>query len=658
MFPSILSFLVLPLPVCMASAQYDQGTLSVLTDPGTRSTINGWHLRSSKNVSAISLELFSSEYDTSSWHRISSRATVFAALLQAGVYNESTLFYSNNLERMVGLSSFRVPWLYREAFHLDRRQGQHYFLHTHGITSRAQIHLNGQLVADETTQVGAHGGLKFDATNAVQQGTNALLITAYPTNYLRDFAMGFVDWNIYPPDNGTGAWRNVEMETTGPVSVSPPRIRTDFQYDWQTTVTVTTKVDIANHDNHTVNTSILLTLRSGDGSQELSNLQTVRLDPGERLTVSLPITLNNPQIWWPASWGSQPLYTANVAVSTAGKLSDKSSTRFGIRHTSSYLNSHNDTQFLINSHHFLVLGAGYTSDIFYRFNLSRLRTQFKHVLDMGLNTIRLEGKQEQPELYDLADEMGLMILAGWECCDKWEGWSYNDEAEGLKWSDADYETANKSMRHEAAMMQSHPSLLAFLVGSDFWPDNRATKIYVDALQALDWPNPVIASAAKRGYPKLLGPGGMKMDGPYDWVTPNYWYRKDGELGAAGGFGSELGSGVGTPEIGSLKKFLSPQDLEDLWTKPKKGLYHMSTNVPTFYTRELYNAGLFGRYGKPKSLEDYLLKAQMMDYEATRSQFESYAARKNAERPSTGLIHWMLSGGKLTLIHSVLSPQLL
>ena len=76
------------------------------------------------------------------------------------------------------------------------------------------------------------------------------------------------------------------------------------------------------------------------------------------------------------------------------------------------------------------------------------------------------------------------------------------------------------MLHEAAMMQSHPSILAFLVGSDFWPDNRATKIYVDALNRMDWPNPIIASAGKLSYPALLGPSGMKMLGPYDWNSPN------------------------------------------------------------------------------------------------------------------------------------------
>jgi exo-1,4-beta-D-glucosaminidase len=45
---------------------------------------------------------------------------------------------------------------------------------------------------------------------------------------------------------------------------------------------------------------------------------------------------------------------------------------------------------------------------------------------MGMNTVRLEGKQEHPELYELADRMGVLVLAGWECCDKWEGWEVRD----------------------------------------------------------------------------------------------------------------------------------------------------------------------------------------------------------------------------------------
>lgn len=69
---------------------------------------------------------------------------------------------------------------------------------------------------------------------------------------------------------------------------------------------------------------------------------------------------------------------------------------------------------------------------------------------------------------------------------------------------------------------------------------------------------------------------------------------------------------------------------------------MSSNVSQFYDRSIYNNGLFARYGAPTSLPDYLLKAQISDYEATRAEYEAYSVRKNAERPATGLIYWMMN----------------
>ena len=52
----------------------------------------------------------------------------------------------------------------------------------------------------------------------------------------------------------------------------------------------------------------------------------------------------------------------------------------------------------------------------------RLRDEFRYVQDMGLNTIRLEGKLETEEFFDLADERGILLMAGWCCCDFWEHW--------------------------------------------------------------------------------------------------------------------------------------------------------------------------------------------------------------------------------------------
>lgn len=615
-----------------------------LSHAGDRMTISGWHIQSSSNVSAEVSTFSQPGSDVSTWYRAPSRSSVVAGLLYSDVFSDEHLFYSDNME-YVDKAPFEVPWLYREQVDISPVAGQHYFLVTHGITSRADIWINGHLVVSKDVQVGSYGGQTYEVTPLLANGSNYLLVQAYPTNYLRDFAMGFVDWNPYPMDNGTGCWRDVEILQTGPISISAPRVHTNFENTWQKNVAVTAYADITNNENTPLTAEVRAVVVPPESSQSDSYVisNTVTLRPRQQQTVALTTLISDAKIWWPARWGEQPLYRVTVDVSVDNTTSDISESRsFGIRKVSSYLNGWDDTAFLINGQPFLVQGAGYSSDVFYRFDKDRARDQLGLVLGMGLNTIRLEGKQEHPELYQLADEMGIMVMAGWECCDKWEGWSYNDEADGVKWTDPDYQTANVSMLHETMWMQTHPSFLAFLVGSDYWPDDRATQIYVDALERYQWTNPVIASAAKRGYPELLGPSGMKMLGPYDWVPPNYWFANGSLLGAAFGFGSELGAGVGTPEIESLTKFLSQDDLEDLWKNPDKNLYHMSTAVSSFSNRTVYNNGLFNRYGPPTSLEDYLLKAQVMDYEATRAQFEAYTARRGAERPATGLIYWMLN----------------
>ncbi|GFF83890.1 exo-beta-D-glucosaminidase [Aspergillus lentulus] len=609
---------------------------------GDTTKLSQWRLQSSlavSNVSAWSLP----GNDDSSWYQIGARATVMAGLLENGVFNDTTLFYSNNMETKIGNTAmFEAPWLYRHELSIKNkiRKGEHYLLHTHGITSKADIYINGVLVAPSSVQQGSYGGHTYDITKYLRVDSNALLIQAYPTNYLRDFAQGFVDWNPYPADNGTGLWRDVMITKTGPVSISSPRVVTNFRKPGGKPVTVNVIVDVTNHENETVDGTVQGTIRSDTESFALSERFSIR--PYETKTIPINVKIEKPKVWWPAQWGPQHLYMVNVNATVGkGKISDVAlQRRFGIRQVDSHVNSHNDTAFTVNGSPFLVLGGGYTPDLFLRFDVNRVRSIFQYMLDMGLNTVRLEGKQEHPELYDLADEMGLMVIAGWECCDKWEGWDYNNEASGEKWTEKDYPIANASMLHEAAMMQTHPSMLAFLIGSDFWPNDRATKIYLDALHRLDWPVPIIASASKRGYPKALGPSGMKMDGPYDWVPPNYFYGD--QLGAAFGFGSEEGAGVGTPEFPSLRKFLTPEELDSLWKNPDQNQYHMSRYDSSFYNRALYNKALFARYGAPVSLEDYLVKVQMMDYEATRAEFEAFSVRQNASRPATGVIYWMLN----------------
>src|SRR6266404_6231079 len=77
---------------------------------------------------------------------------------------------------------------------------------------------------------------------------------------------------------------------------------------------------------------------------------------------------------------------------------------------------------------------------------------------MGLNTVRLEGKLETEEFFEMADRTGILVMAGWCCCDFWEHWG--------SWKDEDFEIAKASLRDQIYRLRSHPSMVMWLNGSD------------------------------------------------------------------------------------------------------------------------------------------------------------------------------------------------
>lgn len=394
---------------------------------GDTAIIPGWNLQSNTKAPDDMPALSQPGVDVSSWYRVSARGTVMAGLIENGVYNETELWFSDNMESETDRSLFEAPWFYREEFSASPSARHFFLLKTNGITSKADIYMNGRKVVSSDQQQGSYGGHQYNVTEYIRKGTNCLLIRAYPTNYLRDFAMGFVDWNPYPYDNGTGIWRHVELSQTGPVSMSPIRVVTNFikPGEPREQVIATVRTNLKNWSAKEVRVVVNSTITAEDGSSiPLSG--SLVLQPHSSRTFALAVPIKKPKIWWPAEWGSQPLYTvtATTYVQEGGlSVSDCSGPqKFGIRRVTSDLNKFNDTAFSVNGAYFQVRGAGLGTDMFMRFDEQRIRRIFQYMLDMGLNTIRLEGKQEQPEMYNLADRMGMMILAGWECCDKWEGW--------------------------------------------------------------------------------------------------------------------------------------------------------------------------------------------------------------------------------------------
>ena len=618
-----------------------------LTAPARLPLADGWMLQSSSKVDQPGEEISKPGFQTHNWYVVSVPTTVVAAQVKHKVLPDP--YFGMNLRDFPGMgypiggnfsnvpmppdSPYAASWWYRKTFTLPADdKGKTIWLNFRGINYRANIWLNGKQIAKADDVAGAWRTYEFNVTDAAKPGAeNVLAVQVYaPTD--TDLAITFVDWNPAPPDKNMGLWREVFVSTSGPVAVRYP--------------TVVSHVDAAQ------NAQLLVTAQLKNGSKEpvkgtlkgtidkVEFAQEVELAPGESKDVVFdPATVSQlnftkPRLWWPAQMGSPELYPLHLQFEINGKVSDQSTTRFGIREVTSELNQDQRRVFSINGKKVLIRGGGWSPDMMLRENSQRLEDEFRYVRDMGLNTIRLEGKLETEEFFDLADRQGILIMAGWCCCDFWEKWP--------KWKPQDFDIAKASLIDQIYRLRNHPSVIMWLNGSDNPPPPDVEQMYLDVEKQLRFPNPVVSSAT--GKPTTVtGESGVKMTGPYEYVAPGYWsedqtsgghHCNPGGCGGAYGFNTETSPGPAVPPLESLKTML-PKD--HLW--PIDDWWNFHAGGGQFKNMQVYTDALNTRYGKADSLEDYVLKAQLMNYEGIRAMFEAYSRNKYT---STGVIQWMLN----------------
>jgi exo-1,4-beta-D-glucosaminidase len=608
-------------------------------DAGSATAIPHWQIQSSAKAQQSGAEVSSAGYSTRDWYPVSGRATVMAGLLENDTYKN--VFYADNLRAAEEPDSsgnvFVIPWWYRSEFTLAQGgRATRTLLRINGMIASADVWLNGNLVAEQAAVAGAYPVHELDVTRWVHAGSNTLALRVHPADPRSSLSIGWVDWNPTPPDNNMGPWRGVDIVRRGPIEMGTPQVTSTLPLPDLSHAAFTVKVQARNLDAIAHDATITGVVAG------VSLKRTVHLDPGEAQTVSFSsksdpgLDLKSPRVWWPVGMGAHPLYTANLAAAVDGVVSDKASATFGIRSVSSRLTPQGYQQFIINGEPVLIRGAGWAPDMFLRDDPKRMEAEFSYIVNLGLNTIRSEGKLEDTRFYDLADRNGIMILAGWECCDKWESWA---KTGGEPWDASDEKVAAASMASEARLLRNHPSVIGFLIGSDNAPPAEISKLYVDTLHAEAWPLPIIAAAAD-GATAETGPSGMKMAGPYSWIPPAYWYAD--QLGGAFGFDSEVSAGASIPLLDDLNRMLSPQELEAMWKYPQARQFHASAAWSIFADIEPFDTALARRYGPPKSLEDYVAKAQLENYDNVRAQFEAFNAHMDAAKPSTGVIYWMLN----------------
>lgn len=632
----LLLALALAVPV---HAQHTYVPTPIGNEAGSVTAIAHWQMQDSAKAQEDGAEISSAAFSTTGWYPVSGRATVMAGLLENGKYPD--VFHGDNLRAVqvpdASGQQFVTPWWYRSQFTLAAlAPGQHVLLRTHGLIASADVWVNGHQVADHAALAGAYPVHEFDVTALLHAGSNVLALRVHPADVRKSLAIGWVDWNPTPPDDNMGPWRGVDIVRSGPVELRWPHVRTALALPGLARAALDVSVEARNLDAAahaaTVNAEV-----AGVHLQ-----RTITLAPHQtQQVVFAPATdagleLAHPKVWWPVGMGAHPLYDLSMQAMVDGAVSDHVETRFGIRSVSSRLTTQGYRQFLVNGQPLLIRGAGWAPDLFLRDDPVRMAAEFSYIENLGLNTIRSEGKLEDERFYALADRAGIMVLAGWECCDKWESAA---KTGGEPWNAADVQTAKDSMASEARLLRNHPAVIGFLIGSDNAPPPAIATMYVDTLHDAGWDTPIIAAASAQAAAQT-GPSGMKMAGPYAWVPPAYWYAD--QLGGAFGFDSEVSAGADIPRLEDLRSMLSPQEQEALWKYPEVRQYHASAAWSPFASLVPFDTALAKRYGAPSSLADYAAKAQLDNYDSTRAQFEAFNAHMDRANPSTGVIYWMLN----------------
>ena len=619
----------------------------------------GWALQTSAKVEAKGTVISTLEFSPKGWHEVAVPTTVVAALVKDKTLPDP--FFAMNLRDFAGMnypiggnfsniamapdSPYAVSWWYRKQFAAPSSyKGKTVWLKFDGINYRANVWLNGKQIANSEDMAGAWRTYELNVTDAVKPGAeNVLAVQIFsPTDH--DLAITFVDWNPAPPDKNMGLWRDVYLTESGPVALRYPTVVSKLNLPAADNAKLTVTAQVKNGTNQPVKGK--LKGQIGDVSFE----QDVALAPSEAKDVTFTpdqfsqLVFSNPRLWWPAQMGQPHLYRLNMEFEANGEVSDRASTEFGIREVTSDFNSVGGRAFHINGKNILIRGGGWTPDMMLRENSQRLHDEFRYVRDMGLNTVRLEGKLETKEFFDIADREGILVMAGWCCCDFWERWP--------RWQPKDFEIAKQSLRDQIYRLRSHPSMVMWLNGSDNPPPPDVEQMYLDVEKELLWPNPVVSSATGKGT-SVTGNSGVKMTGPYEYIAPSYWEvdtpkgqpgRKQcnaGGCGGAYGFNSETSMGPAIPPIESIRAMVGKDHMwpiDDVWN------YHAGGGE--FKTIGVFAEALTNRYGKSDNVEDFAMKSQLQTYEGVRAMYEAYSRNKYE---STGVIQWMLNNAWPSMI---------
>lgn len=341
-----------------------------------------------------------------------------------------------------------VGW-YRKHFQLPAAPaGTRFYLEVDGAMSYASVWLNGQFVGGWPY---GYSSWQVDLTSYLKPGAENVIAIRLenPAHSSR--------W--YP---GGGLYRNVWLVKTAPIHIAhwgtfliTPEVN-------RTAATLNLKVDVDNDLPSAAQVTLLTDVYELDGrgikvgrpvvSWKPSDLN---IGPGGTGTIWFTNTMPGPKLW---SLKRPARYVAVTTVEAEGKIVDSYETPFGVRKVEFTA----DTGLLINGERVAVNGVCDHHDLGAlgsAINVRALERQIELLQEMGCNAIRTSHNPPAPELLDLCDRLGMVVMD--EAFDCWvRGKTKNDYH--LLFPD----WHEKDLRALVHRDRNHPCVILWSIGNE------------------------------------------------------------------------------------------------------------------------------------------------------------------------------------------------
>lgn len=461
-------------------------------------------------------------------------------------------------------------------------------------------------------------------------------------------------WDWGPRYVTAGVWRPVKLQSWSAVRIDDVQLRQAQVTQARALLDVRVGVDVVRAGKY----DLLVWQTSPDGKRTQVAEQSVALQATGDGAISVPVTVEQPQRWFPNGYGAQPLYRYDVELRQGRQLLAQASKRTGLR--SVELRTDADAQgatfhFVINGIPVFAKGANYIPfDMFApRVGEAQLRRVLQSAADANMNMIRGWGGgiYESDRFYDLADELGLMI---------WQDFMFGGGMQPA-YDKAFRDNVVAEARDNVRRLRDHPSIVLWCGNNE---EEIAWKYWGggDHGQALKARDSVFAQKVWDGYVQLFGHdlrevvaqegGGIRY-----WASsPSNDLAEVANTPAAGDMHYwEVWGNPAHPPVKYLEitpRFMSEYGLQAWPDRRTVDAFAprdaQGIDTPVIEAHQKFMAGkgnerlmqyVQREFGSPKDFADFIYLSQVMQAEG----IELAALHHRASRPYTmGSLYWQLN----------------